>query len=104
MSSFKEIDLSGIKTYSAVDRKSLVHASREALPPKKGLTFREFLDNLPGLLKAEDLKAIADAVIEAKNKNKPVIVMLGGHVIKAGCSPVLIDLAKNGNFSRRMVR
>jgi Arginine dihydrolase ArgZ-like, C-terminal, Rossmann fold len=96
MSQFKEIDLSGIKTYSASDRKSLVHTSREAVPPRAGMTFREFLDNLPGLLKADDLKAVADAVVEAKNRNKPVIIMLGGHVIKAGCSPVLIDLAKKG--------
>ena len=96
MSSFKEIDLTGIKTYKAAERKSLVHTSREAVPPKKGMTFREFLDNLPGILKADDLKSIADDVIEAKARNKPVIVMLGGHVIKTGCSPILIDLVKNG--------
>ncbi|MBW1893172.1 MAG: hypothetical protein JRF40_03570 [Deltaproteobacteria bacterium] len=96
MSSFKELDLSGIKTYSAADRKSLVNTSKEAVPPKPGMTFREFLDNLPGLLKADDLKAVANAVVEAKKKNKPVIIMIGGHVIKTGCSPVLIDLAEHG--------
>jgi len=96
MSSFKEIDLSRVKTHKAADRKSLVHASVEAVPPEKGMTFREFLDRLPGLLKADDLKSIADDVIRAKQKSKPVIAMLGGHVIKTGCSPVLIDLLKRG--------
>jgi len=60
------------------------------------MTVRELLDSLPSILKANDLKFIARAIVEARNKSKPVIVMLGGHVIKTGCSPVLIDLAEKG--------
>lgn len=96
MSSFKELDLAGIETYSAADRPSLVDTGQEAIPPRPGISFREFLDNLPGLLKAKDLKAVADAVVRARDGQKPVICMIGGHVIKTGCSPVLIDLAEHG--------
>ncbi len=96
MGSYKEIDLSGIKTYTASERPSKVKAGEEGRAVRAGMTVREFLDSLPSILKAGDLKEIARSVVNAKKKGKPVIVMLGGHVIKTGCSPVLIDLAVNG--------
>ena len=57
---------------------------------------RSFLNNLPAVLKANNLKEIARAVVQAKKLEKPVIAMLGGHVVKTGCSPILTDLAENG--------
>ena len=96
MKPYKEIDLSTIKTYSAARRKSKVTTDLEAVPPWPGMLLEEFLDGLPAILKARDLKKIARAVVKAKFKKKPVIVMLGGHVIKTGCSPVLSDLAERG--------
>ena len=92
----KEIDLSCIKTYQASARASKVTTALEGKPPVRGLSFRDFLDGLPAVLKADDLKAIARAVVAAKSKGKPVVAMLGGHVIKTGCSPILSDLAENG--------
>ncbi len=59
MSSFEEINLTGIKTYSAKERTSKVKTSAEATPPKAGMTIREFLAGLPSILKANDLKATA---------------------------------------------
>ena len=73
-----------------------MEAAFEARPAFKGMRFRDFLDRLPVILKANDLKAIAQAVVSARKGEKPVIVMLGGHVIKTGCSPILIDLARKG--------
>ena len=96
MTIYEEIDLSGIRTYSASKRMSKVNTGKAAVPPQAGMTVRQFLDNLPQVLKAGDFKAIARAVVEAREKEKPVIVMLGGHVAKTGCSPVLADLAAKG--------
>jgi len=96
MKPYEEIDLSSIKTYSAARRESKVTVDLEAVPPWPGMLIEEFLDGLPAILKAKDLKEIAKAVVNAKIKNKPVIVMFGGHVIKTGCSPVLSDLADRG--------
>ena len=93
---FEEIDLSGIRTYRALDRPSKVTTSAEGRPPVAGMTLRTFLDCLPAVLKADDLKSVARAVVHAKKAGKPVIAMLGGHVIKTGCSPILADLAANG--------
>ncbi|SLM29448.1 conserved hypothetical protein [Desulfamplus magnetovallimortis] len=91
-----EIDLTAINTYSARKRTSVVSTSLEASPSRKGISMASFLESLPSLLKAEDLKNIARAIVSAKQSDKPVIVMLGGHVIKTGCSPILSDLARNG--------
>ncbi len=93
---YPEIDLSTLKTYNAAQRSSKVTTALEGIPPKAGMSFRAFLDNLPSILKADDLKSIAKAVVMARQRNKPVIAMLGGHVIKTGCSPILADLAANG--------
>ncbi len=93
---YKEIDLSGLKTYSAAHRISKVKIAAQAGRISGGMTFKAFLDSLPKLLKADDLKSVAMAVVGAKKLGKPVIAMIGGHVIKTGCSPVLADLASNG--------
>ncbi len=96
MKKYDEIEISKVNTYSAADRQSKVTTSNEATPPYAGMKVKEFLNSLPSVLKADDLKKIAAAVVDAKIKKKPVIVMIGGHVIKTGCSPVLADLAKKG--------
>lgn len=93
---FEEIDLSGVRTYCAAQRPSLVKTDQEGRPPRAGMSFGEFLDGLPAVLKADDLRAVAQAIVSAEKKGKPVIAMLGGHVIKTGCSPVLGDLAERG--------
>lgn len=93
---YKEIDLSGLRTYSAAQRASKVATNLEGKPQRAGISMAEFLDSLPSILKAEELKAIARAIVAARQAAKPIIVMLGGHVIKTGCSPILVDLAANG--------
>ncbi len=92
---YKEIDVSGLKTYSAAQRASKVVTDSEGKPPRAGMTLGAFLDGLPKILKAEELKAVAGDIVRARQSGKPVIVMLGGHVIKTGCSPILSDLAAN---------
>lgn len=93
---YEEISFDKIHTYSASERTSKILTTLEAKPPFKGMSMSEFLSSLPNILKANDLKSIAQSIVTAKENGKPVIVMLGGHVIKTGCSPILIDLAKNG--------
>jgi hypothetical protein len=93
---YKEIDLSGLRTYSALTRASKVTTRLEGQAPYAGMSFNDFLDRLPSVLKADELKAVARAIVAAKKLGKPVLVMLGGHVIKTGCSPILADLAAKG--------
>ncbi len=96
---YKEIDLADVQTYSALKRASKVTTDAEGKPPWAGMGFGQFLDILPSVLKANELKAVAQAIVDAKRLGKPVIVMLGGHVIKTGCSPLLADLAAKAYVS-----
>ena len=93
---YQEIDLSLIKTYQASARSSKVTTALEGRPLRPGMRFSSFLESLPAVLKADELKAVARAVVDAKRLEKPVLVMFGGHVIKTGCAPVLAGLAADG--------
>ena len=96
MANYHEIDLSAVRTHLASARQSKVEIKDVAEPYRAGMTVGQFLNHLPATLKVNDLKAVARAIVKAKRNHNPVIVMLGGHVVKTGCSPILIDLARNG--------
>lgn len=92
---YETVDLRRVKTASLSGRRSLVSLKSLAkIPGRAGA--RRFFDSLPSVLKANDLKALIRAIIAARRRNKPVIIMAGGHVIKVGLNPVLIDLLDRG--------
>lgn len=92
-------DLSGVKTYPLKSRTSKVTVDLFCRPHKKGESVAAFLQNLPAILAAENLKDLADAIISARKKGKNIIWGMGGHVIKTGLSPILIDLMDRGLIS-----
>lgn len=96
MSIYPQIDLTRIRTGSIHDRRSRMQLRQSARPPRAGMSMRDFLNGLPALLKADDLKSVAAAVVAARQRDKPVLVLMGGHVIKTGCGPVVADLVENG--------
>jgi len=55
-----------------------------------------WLDSLPHILAAENLRAVVAAIERARAKGKPIIWGIGGHVIKCGLAPILIDLMRRG--------
>jgi len=61
-----------------------------------GPTMSDFLDSLPRLQKAGELREVASRVIRARAKHKPVILAFGAHVIKCGLQPVIRDLMERG--------
>jgi hypothetical protein len=86
------VNLDGIATYSLSERKSKVNRDDFAAPWTAGSRLTDFLDALPGILAAADLKAVIEAVATASRRQHPVLVGMGAHVIKVGLNPVLIDL------------
>ncbi len=54
------------------------------------------IDSLPHILAGDTLRAVVRAIAGARDKGKPVIWGIGGHVIKCGLAPVLIDLMRRG--------
>jgi hypothetical protein len=73
-----------------------VSAREFAHPPGADRSFNAFLDALPDVLVARDFRAVVDAIVQAARKRRGVIVMLGGHVVKTGLAPLLIDLMRRG--------
>ncbi|MCC6743177.1 MAG: hypothetical protein IT175_04885 [Acidobacteria bacterium] len=84
-------DMSALKTYPLASRPSKVSVADFATPYAGG-SFSAFLSSLPKVLAAVELLELARRVREARSKDRPVVVGLGGHVIKTGCGPILIDL------------
>jgi hypothetical protein len=93
------IDLEKIKTYELASRPSKVTVQDFAEPVSENDSLKEFLDKLPNILAVGSLREIAAQIRRAKDLDKPIIWGFGGHVIKTGLSPVLIDLMQKGFVS-----
>lgn len=98
MTRFKQIDLSRVRTVSIGSRKSKVKPSDFARVIDDPVTARlqEFVDSLPKILAGNELRDLVADIAAARRKKKPVIVMIGAHVVKVGLSPVIIDLIRQG--------
>jgi hypothetical protein len=75
-------------------RPNKVSAAEFAQPPRDDGSFAAFIESLPDVLAARDFRAVVDAVVRAARTKRGVVAMLGGHVIKTGLSPLLIDLMR----------
>ena len=95
----RPLSLDGVSTYPLASRRSKVSRAAFARPHRRGASFASFLDGLPRLLAGETLRALRDEVLRARARRRPVIWGLGAHVIKAGLSPVVIDLMERGLVS-----
>jgi hypothetical protein len=90
------VDLGRVRTYPLAGRPSMVDTLAFAAPWARGGAFAAFLERLPAVLAAADLKAAIAAVAEAHRNRKPVIFGMGAHVIKVGLSPLVVDLMERG--------
>ena len=92
----READLSKVRTIPVATRPNKVRAEEFATAPGSDRSFAAFLRALPDSLKAHDFRAIVEAIVSAARRKKGVIVMLGGHVVKTGIGPILVDLMQRG--------
>jgi hypothetical protein len=88
--------LSAVRTVPVARRANKVSAGEFAHPPGDDRSFAAFLDSLPDVLVARDFRAVVDAIVSAAARRRGVIVMLGGHVVKTGLAPLLLDLMRRG--------
>ncbi|HRK02274.1 MAG TPA: hypothetical protein PLH57_06370, partial [Oligoflexia bacterium] len=91
-------DLNKIQTYSLRDRPSKVEVKDFAQIPSTDavLAMNKWFDTLPEILAAKDLRLLARAVVECRNRKKPIVWGMGSHVLKTGLAPLLIDLMNEG--------
>ena len=90
------LSLSRISTFPLAKRPGKVGVKDFGRPYARGRGIRGWLDSLPRILAAEDLRAVVNAIATARRRRRPVIWGIGGHVIKVGLAPVLMDLARRG--------
>jgi len=90
------IDLSGLTTYPLCSRKSKVSSTDFAAPWSCGGSFSNFLNSLPDILAAGDVRSVISAMATAHREEKTVVLAMGAHVTKVGLNPVVIDLMERG--------
>lgn len=90
------LDVRRARTYPLARRASKVAASALGGRLEAGLSFAAFLDRLPDLLAAADLRFAADAIATARRAGHGVALGMGAHPIKVGLSPLIVDLMERG--------
>lgn len=93
---YDEADLENVRTVPVARRPNKVSADEFAHPPGADRSFRAFLDALPDILVARDFKRVIGAIADARRRDRGVVLMLGGHVVKTGLAPLLIELMRRG--------
>jgi hypothetical protein len=88
--------LSKVRTVPIERRPNKVAAAEFASPPARDRSFAAFLKSLPDVLVARDFLSVVNAIASARKNERAVVVMLGGHIVKTGLAPLLIDLMKRG--------
>jgi hypothetical protein len=90
------LDFAGLRTVSLRERGGKVKTADFAAVYRAGSGVAGWLDSLPRILAGNSLRAVVDALAAARRRQRAIIWGLGGHVVKCGLAPVLIDLMRRG--------
>ena len=93
---YREADLRRLTTIPVAGRRNKVDASLLAGPPGADHSFAAFLDSLPDVLAARDLRAVIAGVASAARARRGVVLLVGGHVVKVGLGPLVRALIARG--------
>lgn len=99
MSIYKDLgplSLDKVTTYPLAARPSKVSLGDFATPVQPDSSLKDFLASLPNILAVQSLRELAARMRRARELQKPIIWGIGGHVIKTGLAPLLIDLMGRG--------
>src|ERR1700730_1844816 len=97
--STQPVTLGTLHTHPPAALKSKVSVRDFAQAPANNPSLSRFLDSLPNVLAAGDLRSVLAAIHRARRRRRSILWGLGGHVIKVGLGPVLIDLMRRGFIS-----
>ncbi len=92
----KPLSLEDVSTYPLALRPSKVSLDDFAIPIDASSSLTDFLNSLPSILGVQNLRELSGRIRRAKQAGKPIIWGIGGHVIKVGLAPVIIDLMRRG--------
>ncbi len=90
------LNLDQVNTYPLASRLSKVSLDDFTVPIQEDSALKDFLASLPNILAVQSLREIAARMRRARELQKPIIWGIGGHVVKTGLAPLIIDLLKRG--------
>ena len=85
-----------MKTVPIARRDNKVEPALLARAPGADRSFSAFIDSLPDLLAARDLRAVIAGVAGARRAGRGVVLLIGGHVIKVGLGPLIVEWIRRG--------
>lgn len=86
------LNLKQLRRTSIAERPSKVAKDSFAKVTPAGSSFRTFTQNLPRILAAQKFHQLVEAIVSAHRRRRPVLAMMGAHVLKVGLSPLIVDL------------
>jgi hypothetical protein len=93
------LTLGDVATYPLASRKSKVSVAGFARPLPRNVSIFRFLEALPNFLAAGDLRGVISGIQQAKREGSTILWGMGGHVIKTGLGPLVVDLMRRGFVS-----
>ena len=90
------LDWESLKFEPLAGRPSKVGLADLGRPYQPGGSIADWFEGLPNILAAKGLKRLRDAIVKAHQGGRSIGAAMGGHVIKTGCAPYLIDLLQRG--------
>jgi hypothetical protein len=90
------LGLEGVSTYPLASRPSKVAVEDFARPFGEDASLRDFLSSLPNILAVQSIREVAARMRRARELGKPIVWGVGGHVVKTGLAPLIIDLMRRG--------
>lgn len=96
---YTPIDLRRLRVTSLEDRPSKVRSADAGRTVAADASFRAWFDALPNILAGASLRELVGRTVEAIRGRRPVLLGMGGHVIKVGLGGMLCDLLRDGYLS-----
>jgi hypothetical protein len=90
------LDLDDLRYEPLAERPSKVRLNDLGRPSTVDAALGDWLERLPNQLAVKELKRLRDAIVRAHGEGQLVLAALGGHVVKTGCGPYMIDWIERG--------
>jgi hypothetical protein len=93
---YSPIDLRQLHVTSLETRPSKVRRADSGRTVSPDASFRAWFDALPNILAGESLRELVKRTARAIRGDRPVLLGMGGHVVKVGLGAMLCDLVREG--------
>ncbi|MBS1856247.1 MAG: hypothetical protein JST11_12850 [Acidobacteria bacterium] len=90
------MDFTKLKTIGLTERGGKVKREDFARVYRAGSGVAGLIDSLPRILAGDSFRSVVEAIATAREKRRAILWGMGGHVIKCGLAPVLLDLMERG--------